>query len=376
MSINKNFMVKTIGRDPSCDFVIFDPKNRVSRKHLEIHKNDGSYYIKDLNSLNGSYLNGKKIKEGNLIKINLKDKVTLSVDYPVEINSVFVDDDATRIITTSKDHNPTVLFDNDKAIFRDKDKTIVFDKNKTQLGDILQMDTSAFITVGRNPDNKIVINNSNISRYQCRMRLLTPVMFELEDLNSTNGSFVDNIKLEPNKRYQFDSSARVKFGNDFNLDLKSIFPNIEIIQKSVPTKPPQQPEVGFSNGPVSKLELKSFNELEGVWKEYISRQNQANNAAMGYGIGGSVIGIVASMLLAPVTGGASIMAPIIGTAATAGGGVLGRYLGQQKSSQIRNDLTYEDAFLEVYSCPRCKESFQKKPWITIRECFKCKCKFK
>jgi pSer/pThr/pTyr-binding forkhead associated (FHA) protein/ribosomal protein L37AE/L43A len=369
-------MVKTIGRDPSCDFVIFDPKNRVSRKHLEIHKNDGSYYIKDLNSLNGSYLNGKKIKEGNLIKINLKDKVTLSVDYPVEINSVFVDDDATRIITTSKDHNPTVLFDNDKAIFRDKDKTIVFDKNKTQLGDILQMDTSAFITVGRNPDNKIVINNSNISRYQCRMRLLTPVMFELEDLNSTNGSFVDNIKLEPNKRYQFDSSARVKFGNDFNLDLKSIFPNIEIIQKSVPTKPPQQPSGSNNNGPVSESELKSFNELEGVWKEYISRQNQANNAAMGYGIGGSVIGIVASMLLAPVTGGASIMAPIIGTAATAGGGVLGRYLGQQKSSQIRNDLTYEDAFLEVYSCPRCKESFQKKPWITIRECFKCKCKFK
>ena len=54
-------MVKTIGRDPSCDFVIFDPKNRVSRKHLEIHKKDGAFYIKDLNSLNGSYINGKKI---------------------------------------------------------------------------------------------------------------------------------------------------------------------------------------------------------------------------------------------------------------------------------------------------------------------------
>jgi hypothetical protein len=62
------------------------------------------------------------------------------------------------------------------------------------------------------------------------MRLLTPFMFELEDLNSTNGSFVENTKLEPNKRYQFDSSARVRFGSDFNLNLKSIFPNIELIQ--------------------------------------------------------------------------------------------------------------------------------------------------
>ena len=369
-------MIKIIGRDPSCDFVIFDPKNRVSRKHIEIHKIDGFFFIKDLNSLNGSYINGIKITQGNLIKINLTDKITLSVDYPLEINSVFIDDDATRILTSNKDSNATVLFDNEKAIFRDNEKTIVFDKNKTQLGDILQMDTSVFITVGRNPDNKIFIDNSSISRYQCKMRLLTPVMFEIEDLNSTNGTFVDNTRLEPNKRFQFDSSARVRFGNDFNLNLKSIFPNIEIIQKSVPPKPQQQPSGGNKNGPVSESELKSFNELEEVWKEYINRQNQANNAAMGYGIGGSVIGIVASMLLAPVTGGVSIMAPIIGTAATAGGGVLGRYLGQQKSSQIRNDLTYEDAFLQVYSCPRCQESFQKKAWITIRECYKCKCKFR
>ena len=368
-------MKKIIGRDPSCDFVIFDPKNRVSRKHLEIHIIDGSYFVKDLDSLNGSYINGKKITKGNLIKINLTDKVTLSDDYPLEIDSVFIDDDATRILTSNKVSNKSVLFDNEKAIFRDNEKTIVFDKNKTQLGDILQMDNSVFITVGRNPDNKIFIDNSSISRYQCKMRLLTPIMFEIEDLNSTNGTFVDNSRLEPNKRFQFDSSARVRFGNDFNLNLKSIFPNIEIIQKSAPPKP--QLSEGVKNGPVSKSELNSFNELEEVWKEYINRQNQANNAAMGYGIGGSVLGIVASLFLAPITAGASLgLGAVVSTAATAGGGVLGRYFGQQKSSQIRNDLTYEDVFLEVYSCPRCKESFQKKAWITIRECFKCKCKFR
>lgn len=360
-------MIKTIGRDPGCDFVIFDPKNRVSRKHLEIHKLDGSYFVKDLNSLNGSYINGKKITDGNLIKINSTDKITLSVDYPLEINSVFIDDDATRILTSNEGSNKSVLFDNEKAIFRDNNKTVVFDKNKTQLGDILQMDTSVFITVGRNPDNKIFINNSSISRYQCKMRLLTPIMFEIEDLNSTNGTFVDNTRLEPNKRFQFDSSARVRFGNDFNLNLKSIFPNIEIIQKSAPPKP--QSSEGVKNGSVSKSELKSFNELEEVWKEYINRQNQANNAAMGYGIGGTVLGL-AAVAFTGATGGVG------GLLLMSGGGILGRYLGQQKSSKIRNDLTYEDAFLEVYSCPRCNESFQKKAWITIRECFKCKCKFR
>ena len=107
-------------------------------------------------------------------------------------------------------------------------------------------------------------------------------------------------------------------------------------------------------------------ELEDVWKEYIDRQNKANNANIGYSIGGSIL----ALAFTGFTGG-------VGTALLAGGGgILGRYLGQQASNKIRNDLTYEDAFLQTYACPRCKESFQKKPWITVRECLKCKIKFR
>mgnify|MGYP000406514886 CR=1 FL=1 len=51
-------MRKVIGRDPEVDYVIFDPKNRVSRKHAEIHFNNNKLHIKDLNSLNGTYVNG------------------------------------------------------------------------------------------------------------------------------------------------------------------------------------------------------------------------------------------------------------------------------------------------------------------------------
>jgi ATP adenylyltransferase/5',5'''-P-1,P-4-tetraphosphate phosphorylase II len=46
------------------------------------------------------------------------------------------------------------------------------------------------------------------------------------------------------------------------------------------------------------------------------------------------------------------------------------------SNEIRKDATFEDQFLQMYACPRCNESFQKKPWITIRDCFKCKTKYR
>ena len=91
---------------------------------------------------------------------------------------------------------------------------------------------------------------------------------------------------------------------------------------------------------------------------------KANEISSSYGMGGQAIGMAAGSF---IPGGMLIAAGI---------GMLGRYIGQQKSNELRGDLTYENMFLEVYSCPRCKESFQKKPWVTIRDCFKCKLIFR
>lgn len=72
---------KIIGRSQDCEYVIYDPKNRVSRKHLEITLNGNLFTLKDLNSLNGTYVNGNKINPGQEIKISITDKITLSKDY-------------------------------------------------------------------------------------------------------------------------------------------------------------------------------------------------------------------------------------------------------------------------------------------------------
>jgi len=362
---------KIIGRDPGCDHVILDPRNRVSRRHAAFIKLDGKFYIKDLGSLNGTFINGNKTTPEKLIQISANDKVTLSIDYPLDLSHFLKDEDVTNFLPKVSHDDATLVFEDNLATFKKGQKIVEFDRDKTQLGELLKMDDTPFITIGRNSDNKFVINSNNISRYHCKIRLITPIMVEIEDLGSSNGSFADEEKLEPHKKYQFASSVILRFGSSYQLNLKSIFPSIQIIQKLAPPKPMPQPASKPNTAP-SKKQLEDFNELEGIWKEFIDRQNQANNAATGYGIGGTVLGIAASIFLGPVTGGSSILA----TVASAGGGILGRYLGQQQSSKIKNDLTYEDAFLQTYACPVCRESFQKKPWITIRECFKCKSKFR
>lgn len=62
----------TIGRSPEADVVLLDEK--VSRLHCGIRLWDGEFYIKDLKSRNGTFVNGErvdvaKIKPGDEIRI-------------------------------------------------------------------------------------------------------------------------------------------------------------------------------------------------------------------------------------------------------------------------------------------------------------------
>src|SRR5690625_2251327 len=73
----------TFGRDESND-VRFDPEmdSMVSRNHLRISKGDQAleFYAEDLNALNGTFLNGKKV-EGK-VRISAGDKIRLGLKGP------------------------------------------------------------------------------------------------------------------------------------------------------------------------------------------------------------------------------------------------------------------------------------------------------
>tara|TARA_R110000850_G_scaffold22504_10_gene66652 strand:- start:554 stop:1462 length:909 start_codon:yes stop_codon:yes gene_type:complete len=66
--------VSIIGRSPECQVVVADP--RVSRRHAMIRKQDGGFYLFDLGSFNGSYLNGSRVTATR--KLNHGDVVTFA----------------------------------------------------------------------------------------------------------------------------------------------------------------------------------------------------------------------------------------------------------------------------------------------------------
>ena len=54
----------TIGRSPDCDVFLDDVT--VSRKHAVLVEKDGAFFIEDQGSLNGTFLNRKRIESGRL----------------------------------------------------------------------------------------------------------------------------------------------------------------------------------------------------------------------------------------------------------------------------------------------------------------------
>jgi len=64
-----------IGRDSSCDIVLGN--KLVSKKHALIQKIKDDFYITDLKSTNGTFVNKERVPEGKYVKLEAGDKIKI-----------------------------------------------------------------------------------------------------------------------------------------------------------------------------------------------------------------------------------------------------------------------------------------------------------
>ncbi|MGO1579975.1 MAG: FHA domain-containing protein [Peptoniphilaceae bacterium] len=72
----------TIGRSSKCDIKIKD--KFVSKVHLRIYQEDGLYFLEDLDSANGTFLNGEEVND--IIELRNGDKIGVGL-----IQFMFID---------------------------------------------------------------------------------------------------------------------------------------------------------------------------------------------------------------------------------------------------------------------------------------------
>ena len=67
---------------PDVDLDAFDDDAKVSRRHARISRNNGSYFIEDLGSTNGTYVNrGRRLLPGNIQILNDGDEVIVGKTF-------------------------------------------------------------------------------------------------------------------------------------------------------------------------------------------------------------------------------------------------------------------------------------------------------
>ncbi|MEL7449963.1 MAG: protein kinase [Pseudomonadota bacterium] len=66
-----------IGRDEQCDFTLATDR-QISRKHVQIEREDGAFRVRDCGSSNGAFVNGVRLAGGQPLPLMIGDVLTLS----------------------------------------------------------------------------------------------------------------------------------------------------------------------------------------------------------------------------------------------------------------------------------------------------------
>lgn len=166
----------TIGRNPANDIIINNPN--VSSNHAVIVVEDrGDIILRDLNSTNGTFVNGKRISEA---KIKSTDKVQVC-DTEINWNDYF-----------TKQGSPVP-----QAI-----------KNPNS------------ITIGRNSSNLIVIPQSDVSSFHATISKSANGEIFIQDNNSSNGTFVNGRKI---LGHQLVVGDRVLLANKYPIEWENLY---------------------------------------------------------------------------------------------------------------------------------------------------------
>lgn len=163
-----------VGRQTGCDVILSNHK--ISRQHAKFWQEKHQLWVQDLNSTNGTWVNGVSINSPTRLKAG--DIVQLSADENVA---------RFRLPET-----PSNTFEVPHT-FIEPIKKWQLEPLQPHLP-VIQLTMGKRLNIGRNHDNDVVLSASVISARHCCVWVDNHGSLMLQDLNSTNGTFINTIQ--------------------------------------------------------------------------------------------------------------------------------------------------------------------------------------
>lgn len=158
-----------VGRDSKAQIRIEKPE--ISGLHLQlIFDGVSSLYVVDLGSTNGTFVNGSRISPGIQVLVSPKDVLAIAAVNGAKL--VF---------------NPDSYASAKGRSFENSNQS------KLTLDELFK--TKSTLTIGRNPDNDLVLSHASISRNHAKIERKGEGKFVITDLDSMNGTFVNGHQI-------------------------------------------------------------------------------------------------------------------------------------------------------------------------------------
>ncbi|MER6347179.1 FHA domain-containing protein [Streptomyces sp. NPDC001595] len=157
-----------VGRDPLSDIVLDD--SRVSWHHAVLHPDSDHWTLQDAHSTNGTYADGRRVHErgvgpGSVIRFGNPD------DGPRAV--------LTGLMTRARERPSAVSRPAVTGTFR-------------QPTSVRPLPTRT-VRIGRAADNDLVVDDLIVSRHHAELRTHTDGTFEIVDLGSHNGTYLNGL---------------------------------------------------------------------------------------------------------------------------------------------------------------------------------------
>jgi pSer/pThr/pTyr-binding forkhead associated (FHA) protein len=188
----------TIGRGSKNDIIIRD--NEVSREHARLVRHGDSYELVDLNSSNGTFINGQRVVTRWMLRpgmiLELGDTITIEIEQfdPITIPT-------TPLKSTSEALSSAELLAQQAGAVLYRCLVIT---GGAAVETTYRLDGPQ-LTVGRDLANDIIIQEPEVSRFHMRLRQ-DGDGYLIEDLNSTNGTFVNGQRLTGPRLLRIDDT--------------------------------------------------------------------------------------------------------------------------------------------------------------------------
>lgn len=222
----------TVGRE-SADILL--AHNTVSRKHATVTVEDGTVFVEDAGSTNGTYVDGKKLGPEDRIELSDGSDVvfgsfTLKYEVPVKIDEAVPEAAAESVEPTEAPEadtdSPAEAPEAEAISEPDEQSSVssILSSSKgadeaAAVGRLVAKDGSCSFdihegtnTIGRREgDNDIVVPDPYCSGRHADLTV-EDGMFTITDIGSTNGTTVNGARLDPNAAREIVSEDEIILG--------------------------------------------------------------------------------------------------------------------------------------------------------------------